>query len=440
MPIQILMPALSPTMTEGKLAKWRVKEGDSVSSGDILAEIETDKATMELEAADEGIFGKILVPEGTEGVAVNEPIGVILEEGDDAIVVEAVTGVSEPEQEAEEELEEEPEPEREAQRGDGNKAVSEELPSVLTSVSEPNVVPLTNTKSEADGPRIFASPLARRIAQNSDIDLSSITGTGPNGRIVKVDVEKALGGDVGMVGARRPALKATDYSQPSIELPNSTMRKTIARRLLEAKQTVPHFYLTLDCQIDNLVELRQQLNGRDGADYKLSINDFVIKAAALALRQVPEANASWTDTAIRLYENVDISIAVATDGGLITPVLRKADEKGLQQISNEMQDFVSRAREGKLRPEEYQGGGFSISNLGMYGIREFAAIINPPQSCILAVGTATKQPVVRGGAIAIATVMSCTLSCDHRSVDGVVGARFMQVFQSIVEDPLAILL
>ena len=436
MPIQVLMPALSPTMTDGKLAKWLVKEGDSVSSGDILAEIETDKATMELEAADDGVLGKILVPEGTEGVAVNEPIGVILEEDDDAGALEAVTDVSEPKQDPDPD----PDPDRGPQRGTGNNSISEALSLDPISIPQPTAVTPTDTKSEADGPRILASPLARRIAANSGIDLSSIAGTGPNGRIVKADVEKILDDDVGAIGAKRPVANITDYSQPSIELPNSTMRKTIARRLVESKQTVPHFYLTLDCQIDNLLELRERLNGRDGADYKISLNDFVIKAAALALREVPEANSSWTDTAIRLYENVDISIAVATEGGLITPVLRKADEKGLKQISNEMRDFVLRAREGKLRPEDYQGGGFSISNLGMYGIRNFAAIINPPQSCILAVGAGTRQPVVKDGALAIATVMSCTLACDHRSVDGAVGAKLMQAFQSIVEDPLAILL
>ncbi len=422
MPIQILMPALSPTMTEGTLAKWMVKEGDEVSSGDIIAEIETDKATMELEAADEGTIGKILIAEGTEGVEVNKPIGVLLEEGEDssdigdvsAASAAAPPAVSAPKEKA---APKQPEP----------------------ATPAPAPKPAKETPKAVTGDRVVASPLAKRIAANAGVDLASVNGSGPNGRIVKADVEKAMAG-----GVARPATAAAgdvpDFGQPYTEVANTNVRKVIARRLLEAKQTIPHFYLTVDCVIDNLLALRKELNGRDGADYKLSVNDFVIKACAVAMRKVPMANASWTDEAIRLYDNVDVSIAVATDGGLITPIIRKADQKGLLAISNEMKDLAARARDNKLKPEEFQGGGLSISNLGMYGIKEFSAIINPPQAAILAVGAGEQRPIVKDGALAIGTVMSCTLSCDHRVVDGAVGAEFLQAFKPLVEDPLSLLL
>ena len=422
MPIQILMPALSPTMTEGTLAKWMVKEGDEVSSGDIIAEIETDKATMELEAVDEGKIGKILIAEGTEGVEVNKPIGVLLEEGEDAGDigdVSAAPAAAPPADSA---------PKKEA-------APKKSEPAVQPQPAKP----AKQAPKAATGDRIVASPLAKRIAANAGIDLAGVKGSGPNGRIVKADVEQAMTG-----GSARPvptaAADVPDFGQPYTEVANSNVRKVIARRLLEAKQTIPHFYLTVDCVIDELLALRKDLNGRDGAEYKLSVNDFVIKACAVAMRKVPMANASWTEDAIRLYNNVDVSVAVATDGGLITPIIRKADQKGLVSISNEMKDLAARARDNKLKPEEFQGGGLSISNLGMYGIKEFSAIINPPQAAILAVGAGEQRPVVKDGALAIGTVMSCTLSCDHRVVDGAVGAEFLQAFKPLIEDPISLLL
>jgi pyruvate dehydrogenase E2 component (dihydrolipoamide acetyltransferase) len=433
MPINILMPALSPTMTEGKLAKWLVKEGDDVSSGDIIAEIETDKATMELEAVDEGKIGKILVSEGTEGVEVNKPIGVLLEEGEDAgDIGDAAAAASAPV----------PKKEKKEQKAEAP-AKAEPAPEPKKSAPAPTTAP-----PSADSDRVVASPLAKRIAENAGVDLGSIKGSGPNGRIVKADVEAAISGGTAKKGAAAAPASAVssasadvpDYGQAYTEEPNSSVRKIIARRLLEAKQTIPHFYLTIDCVIDDLLGLRKSLNARDGADYKLSVNDFVIKACALAMKKVPMANATWTDEAIRLYDNVDVSVAVATDGGLITPIIRNADRKGLAAISNEMKELAGRGRDNKLAPEEYQGGGFSISNLGMYGIKEFSAIINPPQSAIFAVGAGEQRPVVKDGALAVATVMTCTLSCDHRVVDGAVGAEFLAAFKPLIEDPLSLIL
>ena len=422
MPIEILMPALSPTMTDGTLAKWLKKEGDTVSSGDMIAEIETDKATMEVEAVEEGILGKILVPDGTEGVAVNAPIALLLEEGEDASVLKTytpkVTSGAAPK----------PAP-----------AAPQPAPAAAPqrAQSQPVSAPAPQT-----GARVAASPLAKRMAKDSGMDIAAIAGSGPHGRIVKRDVESALAG-----GAPRAAIggvPAVADGQRYIEVPNTTMRKTIARRLQESKQTVPHFYLSIDCNIDKLMEMRKNLNDaapKDGdGSYKLSVNDIVIKAVAAALRQVPAANASWTEAATRFYQDVDISVAVATPGGLITPIIRHADAKGLADISHEMRDLAIRARDAALAPEEYTGGGFTISNLGMYGVREFAAIINPPQSCILAVGAGEQRPVVRNGALAIANVMTCTLSVDHRSVDGSVGAEFMAAFKRIIEEPLTMLL
>lgn len=426
MPIQILMPALSPTMTEGTLSKWMVKEGDEVSSGDIIAEIETDKATMELEAVDEGKIGKILVAAGTEGVEVNKPIGVLLEEG------EEVGDIKAPDQAA-------PAPAKAAPDPEKAKAAQAEKPAPAA----PKAV-----ASSTDGDRVFASPLARRIAANAGVDISGVQGSGPNGRIVKADVEKAMSGGVAPSAGKASAMAAVssasadvpDFGQSYTEEPNSGVRKVIARRLLEAKQNIPHFYLTIDCNIDALLSLRKELNSRDNADYKLSVNDFVIKASAVAMRRVPMVNATWTDEAIRLYDNVDVAVAVATDGGLITPIIRNADQKGLSTLSNEMKEMAGRARDNKLKPEEYQGGGFSISNLGMFGIKEFSAIVNPPQSAILAVGAGEQRPIVKDGALAVGTVMSCTLSCDHRVVDGAVGAEFLAAFKPLIEDPLSLLL
>ncbi len=427
MPIQILMPALSPTMTEGKLGKWLVKEGDMVKAGDIMAEIETDKATMEFEAVDEGRIGKILVPEGTEGVAVNTPIAVLLEEGESAGDVKAA-----------------PTPQPAAKPA----AVVPAAPAAVAApapAAVPAAVPSAPVKT---GERVFASPLARRIAVQNNIDLKAVTGSGPRGRIVKADVEKAPKGVAAPtakaavaapVAAGPGARQLADLlKMPYRVEPLSGMRKTIARRLTESKQTVPHFYLTIDCEIDELLALRKRLNAKSEA--KVSVNDFLIRAAALALKKVPEANASYDESGMLYYEHADISVAVATPNGLITPIVKQAEQKGLTQIATEMKDLAARARDGKLKPDEYQGGTFSISNLGMFGIKQFEAVINPPQGCILAVGMGEERAIVRKGQIVPATIMTVTLSVDHRAVDGAVGAQFLQVFKGYVDDPLTMLL
>ena len=432
MPIQVLMPALSPTMTEGKLAKWLKSEGDAVAAGDVLCEIETDKATMEVEAIDEGTLGKILVAEGSEGVAVNTPIAVILEDGEDAAALEGVAAASAA-----------PAP----QVPQAPPAPPEPAAASVTPVATP---PAPTMPAPAAGARVLASPLARRMAEKAGLDLASATGSGPHNRIVKRDVEAALAGGVATPVAAAPAPTTPHAAAPVAapgaaytEVPNTTMRKVIAERLSASKRDIPHFYLTIDCEIDALLALRKDLNAKspegDGA-YKLSVNDFIVRAVALGLRQVPAANATWTQEAVLLYTAIDVSVAVATEGGLITPIIRDADNKGLAAISHEMKDLAARARDAKLMPEEYQGGGFTISNLGMFGIKEFAAVINPPQSCILAIGKGEQRPVVRDGALAIATMMTCTLSVDHRSVDGAVGANFLAAFQGLIEEPLTMLL
>ena len=431
MPIEILMPALSPTMTEGNLAKWLKKEGDEVHSGDVLAEIETDKATMEVEAVDDGKIGKILVPEGAEGIKVNAPIALLLGEDEDASALEKFG-----------ELVPQPAP-----------LTQPSAESVQAAAAAPAAA-----AAERGNGRIFASPLARRMAQQAGLDLGAIRGSGPQGRIVKSDIEAALS-----PGRAAPApapvqlaampqlappvapvlskerVAALAGNPPYTERPLNAMRRVIARRLTESKQTVPHFYLTIDCEIDALLKIRAELNAKSDA-YRISVNDFVIRAAALALRQVPAANASWSDEAILLWDTVDVAVAVALDDGLITPIVKMADRKGLAAIANETTDLVARARAGKLKLEEFQGGTFSVSNLGMYGVREFAAVINPPHGGILAVGAAEQRPVVKNGALTIGTVMSCTLSCDHRAVDGAVGAQFLAAFKKLVEDPLTMLL
>ncbi len=415
MPIEILMPALSPTMNEGNLVKWHKQEGQSVKAGEVLAEFETDKATMEVEAVDEGTLGKILVPAGTQGVKVNAVIAVLLREGED----KSALAVAPP---------------------------AASAPAAALPIAVPMAPAPTQARAAlppaVGGGRIAASPLARRLAAQAGIDLAAIKGSGPRGRIVKADVESAPRSPAPAVVVRS---EAGDGLPAHRLVPHSTMRKVIARRLTESKQTIPHFYLSIDCRIDALLKMRAELNGRSDekkADnsYKLSVNDFVIKAAALALRKVPAANASWSDAGTLLYDVVDISVAVAIPGGLITPILKNADHKGLAAIANEMKALAARAREGKLMPEEFQGGTFSISNLGMYGIRDFAAVINPPQGCILAVGAGEMRPVVKDNALAIATVMSCTLSVDHRAVDGAVGAEFLAAFKKLIEDPIAMLL
>ncbi|MDF1790678.1 MAG: pyruvate dehydrogenase complex dihydrolipoamide acetyltransferase [Thalassobaculaceae bacterium] len=436
MPVPILMPALSPTMTEGNLAKWMVKEGDTVSAGDVLAEIETDKATMEVEAVDEGKIGKIVVADGTEGVAVNAVIAYLLEEGEtaDDIPADGGSAATAPAPKPEE-------PKREA-----------EAPKPA-SAAAPAPQPAAPAPAKSGGGRVFASPLAKRMAEQAGLDLNGVAGSGPNGRVVKADVEKAMAGGApkttaALAPAAAPAAAGLAAQAPSPdvpglpsykEIPNTNMRKVIAKRLTESKQFAPHFYLTVDCEIDDLLKVRKDLNAKSDK-YKLSVNDLVIRASAIALKQVPAANATWTEKAIRIYDQVDISVAVAIDGGLITPVIRDAGSKGLIEISASMKDLATRARDGKLSPDEYQGGTFSISNLGMFGIKDFAAVINPPQGAILAVGAGEQRPVVKDGALAVATVMSCTLSVDHRVVDGAVGAEFLAAFKKLIEDPLTMLL
>jgi pyruvate dehydrogenase E2 component (dihydrolipoamide acetyltransferase) len=417
MPIQILMPALSPTMTEGNLATWKKKEGDMVKPGEVIAEIETDKATMEVEAVDEGKLAKILVPAGTQGVKVNQLIAVLLSDGEKELPANFTANQN-------------PSPKPQAAAPASAPAAS----AAKAPASAPSM------PSSTHGPRIFASPLAKRLAEQAGIDLKRVTGSGPNGRIVKSDVEKAKTAGPQTGGASAPqSMDAIAYAnslgQPYELLPNSMVRKVIAKRLTESKQTVPHFYLTVDCKIDRLMDLRKQLNETiEGA--KISVNDFVMKAVAIALKQVPAANASWADAGILLYKNVDISMAVATPNGLITPIVKNADVKSIQQLSMEAKALAGKARDNKLKPEEFQGGGFTVSNLGMYGIKEFAAIINPPQGCILAVGAGEQRPVVIDGGLAVATVMTCTLSVDHRVVDGAVGAEFMQAFKKLIEEPI----
>jgi pyruvate dehydrogenase E2 component (dihydrolipoamide acetyltransferase) len=444
MPIQILMPALSPTMTEGNLAKWLKKEGDEIHSGDVLAEIETDKATMEYEAVDDGRLGKILVPEGAQGIKVNQPIAVLLGEGEDTSALEKFA---------------EPAPVVVREQEGMPPAPAPPAPAA-------QAAPVQTAPMRGDG-RIFVSPLARRMAQHAGLDLSAITGSGPQGRIVKADIDAAL---ASMRAERAQPAAAPQVAAPTAppvlskervialagnrpyaERPLTGMRRTIARRLTEAKQTIPHFYLTVDCEIDELLKIRTGLNakltptqpspaGEGGRGGGISVNDFVIRATALALRQVPAANASWSDEAILLWDVVDVAVAVALEDGLITPIVKNADRKGLAAIANETRDLVVRARAGKLKLEEFQGGTFSISNLGMFGVRDFAAVINPPHGGILAVGAGEQRPIVKNGALAIATVMSCTLACDHRVVDGAVGAQFLAAFKKLVEDPLTMLL
>ena len=443
MPINILMPALSPTMTEGTLAKWHKQEGDEVAAGDVIAEIETDKATMEVEAVDEGTIGKILVPEGTEAVAVNAVIALLLEEGESDADLSAAPPAPAP----------------------APAASAEAGPSAAPAPAAPSPAPASPAPSANGhdaGARIFASPLAKRMAQQAGLDLKALKGSGPHGRIVKVDIEAALAGAplAAAEASPAPAAPASAAAAPAAagpgakemadllgmsyrQEPLSGMRKTIARRLTESKQTVPHFYLTVDCMLDALLAVRKDLNARSpegpGA-FKLSVNDLIIKAAAVALKQVPAANASFDESGILYYDHADISVAVATPAGLITPIVKAAESKGLTTISGEMKDLAARAREGKLKPEEYQGGTFSISNLGMFGVKQFEAVINPPQGCILAIGAGEQRAVVTAGEVTVATVMSCTLSVDHRVVDGAVGAEFLAAFKKLIEDPMGLLL
>ena len=410
MPINITMPALSPTMEEGNLAKWLVKEGDTVSSGDVIAEIETDKATMEIEAIDEGLLGKILVAEGTEGVPVNQLIGLILEDGEDASALE---GASAP-------------------------------------VAAPTAPPAAAAPAPAapapakTGNRIIASPLARRLATAKGVDLATVTGSGPKGRIVKRDVESAAPGapaPKAEAPSPPPALGAPLSPMPDFEaVPHSSMRKTIARRLTESARDIPHFNVSVDVQLDTLLDTRKRLNARAGAEQKISINDFVIKAIALALARVPACNVSYTDEATLFHQRADISIAVSIDGGLITPIVKDAGNKSLAVIAREAKALAERARAGELQPDEYEGGTFTVSNMGMMGVRSFNSIINPPQGAILSVGAGEPRPVVTDGALSMATVMTLTLAVDHRCIDGVTAAEFIGELKSILEEPLQFML
>jgi pyruvate dehydrogenase E2 component (dihydrolipoamide acetyltransferase) len=427
MATNILMPALSPTMTEGTLARWLKHEGDRIAAGDVIAEIETDKATMEVEAVDEGVLSKILVPDGTAGVKVNDPIAVLMEEGAPAAA---------------------PAPPPAA----APKAAAEKPTAVPA--KPPAALALNGHAHEG---RVFASPLARRMAQQAGIDLHALNGTGPAGRIVKADIEafrkpateqpQAASAPVAAAPSQPSAAApkpVAPITAPHDRLPLNGVKRVTARRLTEAKQTIPHFYVTVDVELDTLLKLRTDLNAKspkDGAGaFKLSVNDLLIKACAVTLRRVPRVNASWSDDAIIQYHDVDISVAVSIPDGLITPIIRHADQKGLAAISAESKALIERARAGKLKPEEFQGGSFSISNMGMYGVRDFAAIINPPQAGILAVAAAQQRPVVRDGALAIATVMTCTISVDHRVIDGALAAEWLAAFKSIVEDPLSLML
>ncbi|MDE0983037.1 MAG: pyruvate dehydrogenase complex dihydrolipoamide acetyltransferase [Yoonia sp.] len=428
MPTEILMPALSPTMEEGTLSKWHVKEGDTVSSGDILAEIETDKATMEFEAIDEGVIGKIMIAEGTEGVKVNAVIAVLLEDGETAADIGTTSAAGPAAQPA---------------------AAAEVAPAGSPETAAP--APAAPVK---DGTRVFATPLARRIAADKGLDITSVVGSGPHGRIVKADVENAQAGPVAAPVASAPvsaaaaptgpstdAVLKTYANRPHQEIKLDGMRKIIASRLTEAKQTVPHFYLRRDIHLDALLEFRSQLNKQlEQRGIKLSVNDFIIKACALALQQIPEANAVWAGDRTLQFEKSDVAVAVAIEGGLFTPVLQDAESKSLSALSAEMKDLAARARDRKLAPHEYNGGSFAISNLGMFGIDNFDAIINPPHAAILAVGAGTKKPIVGAdGELTVGTVMSTTLSVDHRVIDGALGANLLNAIKGNLENPMMML-
>ena len=449
MSINITMPALSPTMEEGKLAKWHVKEGDSVSSGDVIAEIETDKATMEVEAVDEGKIGKILVAEGTENVKVNAVIAVLLTEGETAADAKAPAAAPAAA------------PKAEAPKPAPVAAPVAAVASGSAVVAPAAKAPAAAAAPAADGARVFASPLAKRLAKEAGIALAAISGTGPRGRVVKADVEAAKSGKAPLKAAPAAASAGAGasasaagmskaqvlalYPEGSYDLvPNDGMRKVVAARLTESKQTVPHFYLTLDCKIDALLEAREKINAaaplKDGKPvYKLSVNDFVMKAWAAALIKVPTANATWAGDAILYHKHADVAVAVSVPGGLFTPVVRACETKSLRQISEEVKDFAGRARSKKLLPADYQGGTSSVSNLGMFGIKEFAAVINPPHGTILAVGVGEERVYAEKGQIKTGNFMTVTLSCDHRAVDGALGAELLSAFKGLIETPVMML-
>ena len=445
MPINILMPALSPTMEKGNLAKWLKKEGDKVKSGDVIAEIETDKATMEVEAVDEGTIAKILVPEGTQDVAVNDVIAVLAGDGED--VKSAGAAASAPP----------PKAAPAAQAPAAKPAAPPPPPAVVPAPAAkpaPSAAPAAAPQANGHA-RTFSSPLARRLAKEAGIDVARINGTGPHGRVIARDVEEAKSGKGLKAPAAAPA--AAPAIAPAISdkqilalfepgsyeiVPHDGMRRTIAQRLTAAAQTIPHFYLTMDCEVGKLLAAREEINAAAPKDkekkplYKLSVNDFVIKAMAIALQRIPDCNVSWTESGMLKHKHSDIGVAVAMPGGLITPIIRKAETKSLSAISSEMKDFAARARARKLKPDEYQGGTTAVSNLGMYGINHFTAVINPPQSTILAVGTSEERAVVRNGKVEAAPIMSVTLSCDHRAIDGALGAELIGAFKMLIENPV----
>ena len=445
MPINILMPALSPTMEKGNLAKWLKKEGDKVKSGDVIAEIETDKATMEVEAVDEGTIAKIVVPEGTQDVPVNDVIAVLAGDGEDVKAAGSAAAA--------------PKPAAPAPAAAKPAPATEKAPPPAAAPAPATVAaaaPKAAAAPQMNGhDRVFSSPLARRLAKEAGIELGRIAGTGPHGRVIARDVEEAKSGKGLKAPAAAPAAApsiAPSMSDQQIRalfeegsyevVPHDGMRRTIAQRLTASIQTIPHFYLTMDCDIGKLVGAREEINKAAPTDkdkkplYKLSVNDFVIKAMAIALQRIPNCNVSWTDGGMLKHKHSDIGVAVAMPGGLITPIIRKAETKSLSTISTEMKDYAARARARKLKPEEYQGGTTAVSNLGMYGINHFTAVINPPHATILAVGTSEERPVVRGGKIEIATMMSVTLSCDHRAIDGALGAELIGAFKMLIENPV----
>jgi pyruvate dehydrogenase E2 component (dihydrolipoamide acetyltransferase) len=440
MPINILMPALSPTMEKGNLAKWLKKEGDAVKSGDVIAEIETDKATMEVEAVDDGTLAKILVPEGTQDVAVNDIIAVLAGEGED---VKAAAGAGA-----------KASPAPPASQPAAAKASAPAKEQEAAAPQAPKAAPAAAAPQQANGqPRIFSSPLARRLAKDAGIEIGRINGSGPHGRVIARDVESAKSGKglkpAAAAAAPAPAAGPSEQQVRALfaegtydVVPHDNMRRIIAQRISLSKQTIPHFYLTVDCDIGKLAAAREEINAAASKDkdgkpaYKLSVNDFVIKALALALQRVADVNVTWTDSAMLKHKASDVGVAVAIPGGLITPVIRNAHAKSLSVISNEMKDYAARARARKLKPEEYQGGTTAVSNLGMYGIKEFSGVINPPHATILAVGVGEQRAVVRGGKVEVATIMSATLSCDHRAVDGALGAEFLAAFKVLIENPV----